>query len=54
MAEVTARGSDDAVLWRLYSWTTVQAGGIHSLVEQCVDIRRDASGVGDVLDRAGP
>ncbi len=50
-SEVKARGSTAELLWKLYSLSTGEAGGIPSVAVKCVDIRRNTSGEGGLLDR---
>ncbi len=50
-SEVKARGSTAELLWKLLSWSTGEASGIPSVAVKCVDIRRNTSGEGGLLDR---
>ncbi len=50
-SEVKARGSTAELLGNMYVLRTVEAGGIPSVAVKCVDIRRNTSGEGGLLDR---
>ena len=49
-SEVKIRGSTPELLWKLFSWSTGEVSGIPSVAVKCVDIRRNTSGEGDLLD----
>ena len=44
------RGSTPELHLKLHSWSTGEAGGIPSVAVKCVDIRRNTSGEGGLLD----
>ncbi len=44
------RGSTSALLPKLLDLSAGGANGIHSVAVECVDIRRNTSGEGDLLD----
>ncbi len=50
-SEGKGRGSTAELLGRLLSWCTGEASGIPSGAVKCVDIRRNTSGEGGLLDR---
>ncbi len=47
---VKARGSTDGLLWTLLRLSAGEAVGIPSVAVKCVDIRRNTSGEGGLLD----
>ena len=47
---VKVRGLTPALLPRLFSLSTGEVSGIPSVAVECVDIRRNISGEGDLLD----
>ena len=49
-SEVKARGSTPGLLWKLLSWSAGEVSGIPSVAVKCVDIRRNTSGEGGLLD----
>ncbi len=49
-SEVKARGSTARMLWTLLSLSAGEAGGIPSVAVECVDIMRNTSGEGGLLD----
>ena len=49
-SDVKTRGSTPGLLWKLCSWSTGEASGIPSVAVKCVDIRRNTSGEGGLLD----
>ncbi len=38
------------LLWELYGWSAGEVSGIPSVAVKCVDIRRNTSGEGGLLD----
>ena len=36
--------------WILYDWSTEEVNGITSVAVECVDIRKNTRGEGDILD----
>ncbi len=48
--EVKARGLTAERLWKLWNWSAGEASGIPSVAVKCVDIRRNTSGEGGLLD----
>ena len=44
------RGSTPGLHLKLSCWSTGEAGGIPSVAVKCVDIRRNTSGEGGLLD----
>ena len=44
------RGSTPELLWKLYDWSAGEVSGIPSVAVKCVDIRRNTSGEGGLLD----
>ncbi len=50
-SEVKARGSTAELLWKLFRLRSGEASGIPSVAVKCVDIRRNTSGEGGLLDR---
>ncbi len=49
-SEVKARGSTPGLLWKLFIWSAGEVSGIPSVAVKCVDIRRNTSGEGGLLD----
>ncbi len=49
-AEVKGGGSTPGLLLKLYSLIAGEASGIPSVAVKCVDIRRNTSGEGGLLD----
>ncbi len=49
-SEVKARGSTPGLLWKLDGWRAGEASGIPSVAVKCVDIRKNTSGEGGLLD----
>ncbi len=49
-SEVTARGSTPGLLWKLPDWSAGEASGIPSVAVKRVDIRKNTSGEGGLLD----
>ncbi len=49
-SEVNARGLTAERLWKLWNWSAGEASGIPSVAVKCVDIRRNTSGEGGLLD----
>ncbi len=49
-SEVKARGSTSGLLWKLPDWSAGEASGIPSVAVKCVDIRKNTSGEGGLLD----
>ena len=49
-SDVKARGSTPGLLLKLWSWSAGEASGIPSVAVKCVDIRRNTSGEGGLLD----
>ncbi len=48
--DVKYRGSTPGLHLELLSWSVGEAGGIPSVAVKCVDIRRNTSGEGGLLD----
>ncbi len=48
--DVKARGSTAGLYLDLCGWSVGEAGGIPSVAVKCVDIRRNTSGEGGLLD----
>ncbi len=44
------RGSTPGLHWKLSIWSTGEVSGIPSVAVKCVDIRRNTSGEGGLLD----
>ncbi len=49
-ADGNARGSTPGLQLELGGWSVGEAGGIPSVAVKCVDIRRNTSGEGGLLD----
>ncbi len=49
-SDVKYRGSNPGLHWKLAGWSVGEAGGIPSVAVKCVDIRRNTSGEGGLLD----
>ena len=49
-SEVKARGSTPGLLWKLCIWSAGEVSGIPSVAVKCVDIGRNTSGEGGLLD----
>ncbi len=49
-SEVKARGSTPGLLWKLLLLSAGEVSGIPSVAVKCVDIRRNTSGEGGLLD----
>ena len=49
-SDVKARGSTPGLHWKLNSWSAGEVSGIPSVAVKCVDIRRNTSGEGGLLD----
>ena len=45
-----ARGLTPGLLWKLFGWSAGEVSGIPSVAVKCVDIRRNISGEGGLLD----
>ena len=45
-----ARGSTPGLLWKLFDLSAGEVSGIPSVAVKCVDIRRNTSGEGGLLD----
>ena len=43
-------GSTPKLHWKLFNWSVGGASGIPSVAVKCVDIRRNTSGEGGLLD----
>ena len=43
-------GPTPGLLWKLYDWSAGEVSGIPSVAVKCVDIRRNTSGEGGLLD----
>ncbi len=43
-------GPAPGLIWELYGWSAGEVSGIPSVAVICVDIRRNASGEGGLLD----
>ncbi len=48
--EVKGGGPTPGLLWELYGWSAGEVSGIPSVAVKCVDIRRNTSGEGGLLD----
>ncbi len=48
--DVKARGPTAGLHWELPGWSAGEVGGIPSVAGKCVDIRRNTSGEGGLLD----
>ena len=49
-SDVKCMGSTHELHLKLFSLSEVEVGGIPSVAVKCVDIRRNTSGEGDLLD----
>ena len=49
-SDVKTRGSTRELLWKLLGWSAGEASGIPSVAVKCVDIRKNTSGEGGLLD----
>ncbi len=49
-SEVKARGHTPGVHWERADWSVGEVSGIPSVAVKCVDIRRNTSGEGGLLD----
>ncbi len=49
-SEVQARGITEDRIWKLWNVSAGEASGIPSVAVKCVDIRRNTSGEGGLLD----
>ncbi len=49
-SEVKGRSPTPGLDWELRDWSVGEAGGIRSVAVQCVDIRRNSSGEGGLLE----
>ncbi len=49
-AGVKGGGSTPGLHWKLYGWSAGEVSGIPSVAVKCVDIRRNTSGEGGLLD----
>ncbi len=49
-SEVKGGGSTPGMLWKLFDWSAGEVSGIPSVAVKCVDIRRNTSGEGGLLD----
>ncbi len=49
-SDVKYRGSTPGLHWKLSDWSVGEAGGIPGVAVKCVDIRRNTSGEGGLLD----
>ena len=49
-SDVKGWGSTPGLLLKLWSWSAGEASGIPSVAVKCVDIRRNTSGEGGLLD----
>ncbi len=49
-SDVKTRGSTPGVHWKLADWSVGEVSGIPSVAVKCVDIRRNTSGEGGLLD----
>ena len=47
---VKTQGSTLGLLWKLHIWSAGEVSGIPSVAVKCVDIRRNTSGEGGLLD----
>ncbi len=48
--EVKGGGPTPGLLWERYGWSAGEVSGIPSVAVKCVDIRRNTSGEGGLLD----
>ncbi len=49
-ADEQAMGSTTSLHWKLSFWSVGEEGGIPGVAVKCVDIRRNTSGEGGLLD----
>ena len=49
-SDVKGQGSTLGLHWKLSNWSVGEASGIPSVAVKCVDIRRNTSGEGGLLD----
>ena len=49
-SDVKTRGSTPGLHWKLCHWSVGGVSGIPSVAVKCVDIRRNTSGEGGLLD----
>ena len=49
-SDVKTRGSTPGLHWKLLIWSAGEVSGIPSVAVKCVDIRRNTSGEGGLLD----
>ena len=49
-SDVKGWGSTPGLHWKLYGWSAGEVSGIPSGAGKCVDIRRNTSGEGGLLD----
>ena len=49
-SDVKGGGSTPGLHWKLLSWSVGEVSGIPSVAVKCVDIRRNTSGEGGLLD----
>ena len=49
-SDVKTRGSTPGLHWKLLVWSAGEVSGIPSVAVKCVDIRRNTSGEGGLLD----
>ncbi len=49
-SDVKTRGASPGVHWKLADWSVGEVSGIPSVAVKCVDIRRNTSGEGGLLD----
>ncbi len=49
-SEVKDPGSTWELLWKMYGWSAGEVSGIPSVAVKCVEIRRNTSGEGGLLD----
>ncbi len=49
-SDVKTRGSTPGVHWKQADWSVGEVSGIPSVAVKCVDIRRNTSGEGGLLD----
>ncbi len=47
---VKGGGPTPGLLWKLFDWSAGEVSGIPSVAVKCVDIRRNTSGEGGLLD----
>ncbi len=47
---VDGRGLNGVLRWKHFCWSTEEVSGIPSVAVKCVDIRRNTSGEGGLLD----